>query len=68
MFTKVPVLIRRTQINARRRRGDNQVISERTGYSASHISNVLHRRRRNASILSKAWRMVRGRKLNSELV
>jgi len=42
----------------RRKRGDVTNVASRTGYSNSHTSNVLNRRRNNATITSAAYRLV----------
>jgi len=46
----------------RRRKSDYAVIAEATGYSDSHVSNVLAGRRNNDTIVKNAYRMVKSRK------
>ena len=49
-------------IAAKRQHGDLTQISFRTGYSVSHVCNVLHGRDQNSRILNFAYNMVRNRK------
>jgi ABC-type molybdenum transport system ATPase subunit/photorepair protein PhrA len=51
----------------RRRMGDMTRLSEETGYSISHLSNVFHRRRRvNDTIANAMYNLTRRRMRNSE--
>ena len=53
----------------RQRRGDQQRLAEVTGYSESHISNVLNYRRRIPQLLANAmYRMTYRRIKNKDLV
>jgi hypothetical protein len=52
--------------NARKRRGDIERIEIKTGYSISHISNVLNGKRVNDEITSVAYKMASKRKINKE--
>ena len=53
----------------RQRRGDQQRLAEVTGYSESHISNVLNYRRRIPQLLANAmYRMIYRRIKNEDLV
>ena len=53
----------------RQRRGDQQRLAETTGYSESHISNVLNYRRRIPQLLVNAmYRMTYRRIKNEDLV
>ncbi len=53
----------------RQRRGDQQRLAEVTGYSESHISNVLNYRRRIPQLLANAmYRMTYRRIKNEDLV
>lgn len=54
--------------NVRRREKDNARIASETGYSTSHVSNVLSGRRRNAEIINEAYYISSRRKNNSKLV
>lgn len=49
---------------ARSRRGDNQRIAEKTGYSESHISNVKARRRRINNEIADAMYYISRRRVN----
>jgi hypothetical protein len=54
--------------NARRRQGDAQSISERTGYSMGHVTGVLNGTRgANPEITQSAYQMSRRRVKTSEL-
>jgi len=61
-YRKLTVGAKRAVIAARKRQGDGGQIAFRTGYSESHVSNVLHGRHENKRILNYAYNMVRGRK------
>jgi ABC-type molybdenum transport system ATPase subunit/photorepair protein PhrA len=51
----------------RRRMGDLTRLAEETGYSVSHLSNVLHRRRRvNDTIANAMYNLTRRRMKNEE--
>lgn len=41
--------------------GDESIVAKETGYSLSHVSNVLRGRRNNITIVNKAYRLVKGR-------
>jgi predicted transcriptional regulator len=44
--------------------GDEARIAEETGFSASHVNNVLRGRRNNTTIINKAYRLVKDRTTN----
>lgn len=44
--------------------GDTIRIALETGYSVSHVNNVLRGRRNNMSIVNKAYRLVKDRTTN----
>ena len=50
-----------TAFQKRRKRGDVVNVAYTTGYSSSHTSNVLNKRRNNSTITSAAYRLVRRR-------
>lgn len=54
--------------NVRRRAMDNTRIVNGTGYSSSHISNVLAGRRRNPEIINEAYLISLRRKNNKDLI
>ena len=47
-----------------KRHGDVQTIAQMTGFSESHVSNTLHGRRMNETIVNKAYRLVKDRQTN----
>ena len=55
---------------ARQRKGDLQTLSNMTGFSTSHVSNVLANRRSDSfpSIVETAYKLSYRRKPNSKLV
>jgi len=52
----------------KRRRGDLTKLATESGYSVSHVSNVMNGRRFNSSITSAAYRMANRRLTNTQLV
>ena len=54
--------------NRRLREGDITRIADRTGYSTTHVSDVLSGRRFNNRIMNQAFDMLRGRKENASLI
>jgi hypothetical protein len=54
--------------NRRLRSGDVSRISQRTGYSKTHVHDVLKGKEFNTKIMNKAFDMLRGRIQNSELI
>ena len=61
-FTKV------AKFQQKRRRGDLTKLATESGYSVSHVSNVMNGRRFNSSITSAAYRMANRRLTNAQLV
>lgn len=51
--------------NARKQDGDVQTISEVTGYSVSHVANVIAGRRRNNDIIADAMYHVSRRRVKN---
>jgi len=47
-----------------KRQNDVSIIATETGYSQSHVSNVLYGRRQNESIVNKAYRLIKDRRSN----
>jgi hypothetical protein len=47
-----------------KRIGDQALIASETGFSESHVNNVLRGRRNNLSIVNKAYRLVKDRQTN----
>lgn len=54
--------------NRRLREGDITRIAQRTGYSTTHVSDVLSGKEFNNRIMNKAFDMLRGRIQNSKLI
>ena len=53
--------------NARKRSGDNQRIADMTGYSTSHIINIMNGNRSvNEDVASAMYNITRHRQKNSE--
>jgi len=64
-YRKLTARAKRAIIASRKRQGDGIRIAFLTGYSESHVSNVLHGRYKNEHILNFAYNMVRGRLKNT---
>jgi predicted transcriptional regulator len=47
-----------------KRIGDQALIASETGFSESHVNNVLRGRRNNTTIVNKAYRLVKDRQTN----
>ena len=47
-----------------KRIGDQAIIAQETGFSESHVNNVLRGRRNNTTIVNKAYRLVKDRTTN----
>jgi len=51
-----------------KRRGDIDRIAQETGFSRQHVGNTLRGRRNNESIVNKAYRIVKDRQTNLQLI
>lgn len=51
-----------------KRLNDVSIIASETGYSQSHVSNVLYGRRQNESIVNKAYRLIKDRQTNLDIL
>ena len=51
-----------------KRRGDVNRIAQETGFSQAHVANTLRGRRNNESIVNKAYRIVKDRQTNLQLI
>lgn len=51
-----------SEINRKMKKGEKTVIAEQTGFSVSHVTNVLAGRRNNEAILRLAHKMTYRRK------
>lgn len=54
--------------NRRIRIGDITKVSQRTGYSMGHVSDVIAGREINKTVINHVFNMTRGRKANAELI
>jgi len=54
--------------NRRIRKGDVTKISELTGYSIGHVSDVIAGREINSVVMNRVFNMTRGRKSNAEMI
>lgn len=67
-YKKMSYMQKIASINAKRRMGDVKVISERTGFGMSTVSEVLSGMYMNTRIVNKAYDMSRGRKSNQRVI
>jgi uncharacterized protein YidB (DUF937 family) len=61
-MSKATKNISRNDITRKLRTGEITKLAEKTGYSASHVSNVLAGRRNNSDILNAAAKLTSRRK------
>lgn len=57
-FVKLTPQFKLVKIATRKKFGDQVVVAEQTGYSPSHVSNVLAGRRNNLQITNDMYRKV----------
>ena len=67
-YNKISLMAKIASINSRRRTGDVTRVSMRTGYSTTHVSDVLNGHYVNAQIINNAYDMTRGRIQNHNYV
>ena len=67
-YNKISLMAKIASINSRRRTGDVTRVSERTGYSTAHVSDVLNGHYVNEQIINSAYDMTRGRIQNHNYV
>ena len=60
-YTKLTYIQKATRVNRKLRTGDITRVAEATGYSATHVSDVVSGKYFNDVILNKAYDMSRGR-------
>ena len=60
-YTKLTYIQKATRVNRKLRTGDITRVAEATGYSATHVSDVVSGKYFNDVILNKAYDMTRGR-------
>lgn len=63
-YRVLPTAYKLVKFAEAKRLNDVTIIAKETGYSASHVSNVLYGRRSNESIVNKAYRLVKDRQSN----
>ena len=60
-YTKLTYIQKAARVNRKLRTGDITRVSEATGYSTTHVSDVVSGKYFNDVILNKAYDMTRGR-------
>ena len=60
-YTKLTYIQKAARVNRKLRTGDITHVSEATGYSTTHVSDVVSGKYFNDVILNKAYDMTRGR-------
>jgi hypothetical protein len=63
-YRVLPTAFKLVKFAEAKRLNDVTIIAKETGYSTSHVSNVLYGRRSNESIVNKAYRLVKDRQTN----
>ena len=64
-YSKLTYIQKATRINRKLRTGDISRVAEATGYSTTHVSDVISGKYFNDTILNKAYDMTRGRISNA---
>jgi hypothetical protein len=67
-YEKLSYIQKITRTNRKLRTGDISRVAVETGYSATHVSDVLAGNYFNDRILNRAYDITRGRKANSTLL
>ena len=65
-YTKLTYIQKATRINRKLRTGDITRVAEATGFSTTHVSDVVSGKYFNDVILNKAYDMTRGRISNAK--
>jgi hypothetical protein len=65
-YTKLSYIQKATRINRKLRTGDITRVAEATGFSTTHVSDVVSGKFFNTVILNKAYDMTRGRISNTK--
>jgi hypothetical protein len=65
-YTKLTYIQKATRINRKLRTGDITRVAEATGFSTTHVSDVVSGKYFNDVILNKAYDMTRGRISNTK--
>lgn len=67
-YEKLSYIQKITRVNRKLRTGDVSRVAVETGFSATHVSDVLAGKYFNDRILNRAYDVTRGRKSNSTLL
>lgn len=67
-YEKLSYIQKITRVNRKLRTGDVNRVAVETGFSATHVSDVLAGKYFNDRILNRAYDVTRGRKANSALL
>lgn len=67
-YEKLSYIQKITRVNRKLRTGDVSRVAVETGFSATHVSDVLAGKYFNDRILNRAYDVTRGRKVNSTLL
>lgn len=65
-YTKLTYIQKAVRVNRKLRTGDITRVSEATGYSTTHVSDVVSGKNFNDQIMNKAYDMTRGRISNAK--
>lgn len=65
-YTKLTYIQKATRVNRKLRTGDITRVSEATGYSTTHVSDVVSGKNFNNLIMNKIYNMTRGRISNTK--
>lgn len=60
-YTKLTYIQKATRVNRKLRTGDITRVAEATGYSITHVSDVVSGKYFNDSLMNKAYDLTRGR-------
>jgi hypothetical protein len=64
-YQKLTYLQKVARVNRRLRQGDISFVAEQTGYSATHVCDVLNGNEFNESLVNRAWDIARNRISNA---
>jgi hypothetical protein len=67
-YQKLTYIQKVSRTNRKLRQGDITRIAENTGYSATHVSDVIAGNEFNDRIVNAAYDMTRGRKANPQVI
>lgn len=67
-YNKLSYTQKLANYNQRKRHGDVTIIAEKTGYSSTHVSDVLNGKYENSRIMNAAYDRGRGRNVNVALI